>query len=236
MNGNNMIVTTDHGYLYQHNRLDDSDFTDFTPTGNVYKTSRRFVIGKDLNKDLSVKTWEKSTFGLEDDTEIQIPKSINRIRVQGAGSRFVHGGASLQEIVIPIIEINKARKSDIEQVQVDIISGSSNVTSNTTPVNFYQKQPISDKIHQRQIRASFYSTDDSLISDVKTILFNSSDDDAGLREQRQVFHFTSNASKYNGQDVSLKLEEQISGTNQYKTYKTITYRMLIAFTSEFDEF
>lgn len=236
MNGNNMIVTADHGYLYQHNRLDDSDFTDFTPTGNVYKTNRRFVIGKDLNKDLAVKNWGKSTFGLGDDTEIQIPKSINRIRVQGAGSRFVHGGASLQEIVIPIIEINKARKSDIDQVQVDIISGSSNITSNTTPVNFYQKQPVSDKILQRQIRASFYSLDDALISDVKTILFNSTDDDAGSREQRQVFHFTSNASKYNGQDVTLKLEEQISGTNQYKTYKTITYRMLIAFTSEFDEF
>ena len=236
MNGNNMIVTADHGYLYQHNRLDESDFTDFTPTGNAYKTSRRFVIGKELNNDLSVKKWDKSTFGLADDTEIQIPKSINRIRVQGAGSRFVHGGASLQEIVIPIIEINKARKSDIEQVEVDIISSGSNITSNTTPVNFYQKQPISDKIHQRQIRASFYTSDDNLISDVKTILFNSSDDDAGAREQRQVFHFTSNASKYNGQDVTLKLEEQISGTNQYKTYKTITYRMLIAFTSEFDEF
>ena len=236
MNGNNMIVTADHGYLYQHNRLDESDFTDFTPTGNVYKTNRRFVLGKDLNKDMAVKNWGKTTFGLGDDTEIQIPKSINRIRVQGAGSRFVHGGASLQEIVIPIIEINKARKSDIEQVQVDIISGGSNITSNTTPVNFYQKQPISEKILQRQIRASFYSSDETLISDVKTVLFNSSDDDAGAREQRQVFHFTSNASKYNGQDVTLKLEEQISGTNQYKTYKTITYRMLIAFTSEFDEF
>ena len=236
MNGNNMIVTADHGYLYQHNRLDDSDFTEFTPTGNVYKTNRRFVIGKDLKVDLAVKNWDKTTFGLGDDTEIQIPKSINRIRVQGAGSRFVHGGTSLQEIVIPIIEINKARKSDIEQVQVDIISGSSNITSNTSPVNFYQKQPISDKIQQRHIRASFYSSDDTLISDVKTVLFNSSDDDAGAREQRQVFHFTSNASKYNGQDVTLKLEEQISGTNQYKTYKTITYRMLIAFTSEFDEF
>jgi hypothetical protein len=94
----------------------------------------------------------------------------------------------------------------------------------------------SNQYLQRQIRASFYSLDDALISDVKTILFNSTDDDAGSREQRQVFHFTSNASKYNGQDVTLKLEEQISGTNQYKTYKTITYRMLIAFTSEFDEF
>jgi hypothetical protein len=29
MNGYNMIITADHGYLYQHNRLEASDFTDF---------------------------------------------------------------------------------------------------------------------------------------------------------------------------------------------------------------
>ena len=40
----------------------------------------------------------------------------------------------------------------------------------------------------------------------------------------------------NGQDVYLKLEEQIEGTNQFKVYKSITYRMFIAFSSEFDEF
>ncbi|MBK6772742.1 MAG: hypothetical protein IPG78_11600 [Ignavibacteria bacterium] len=47
------------------------------------------------------------------------------MRIPGAGSRFVHGGSSLQEIVIPVLEINKARKSDIEQVTIDIIISNS---------------------------------------------------------------------------------------------------------------
>jgi len=158
------------------------------------------------------------------------------MRIQGAGSRFVHGGSSLQEIVIPVLEINKARKNDIEQVDIDIISGSSNITSNNFAVSFYQKQPIADKIQLRQLKAGFYTFAGQLISDVITLLFNSSDNDAMAREKRQIFLFTSEASKHNGQDVYLKMEEQIEGTNQFKTYKSVTYRMLIAFSSEFDDF
>ena len=231
-----MIVTADHGYLYQHNRLDESDFTDFTPSGKLYKTSRRFVLGKNLTANKSVQKWEGEALGFSDDTEALIPKSINRIRIQGAGSRFVHGGSSLQEIVVPVLEINKARKSDIEQVDIDIISGSSNITSNTFAVSFYQKQPIADKIQPRQIKAGFYTGTSQLISDVITLLFNSTETDALAREKRQSFLFTAKASNQNGQDVYLKLEEQIEGTNQFKVYKSITYRMLIAFSSEFDEF
>lgn len=236
MNGYNMIITADHGYLYQHNRLDESDFTDFTPAGTLYKTSRRFVLGKNLAPNSSVQKWEGEALGFADETEAQIPKSINRIRIQGAGSRFVHGGASLQEIIVPVLEINKARKSDIEQVEIDIISGTSNITSNTFAVSFYQKQPIADKIQPRQIKAGFYTGTGQLISDVSTLLFNSNESDALAREKRQSFLFTAEASKHNGQDVYLKLEEQIEGTSQYKIYKSITFRMLIAFSSEFDDF
>ncbi len=236
MNGYNMIITADHGYLYQHNRLDESDFTDFTPAGTLYKTSRRFVLGKNLSPNTSVQKWEGQALGYADETEAQIPKSINRIRIQGAGSRFVHGGASLQEIVVPVLEINKARKSDIEQVEIDIISGTSNITSNTFAVSFYQKQPVADKIQQRQIKAGFYTGAGQLISDVITLLFNSTESDAMAREKRQSFLFTAEASKHNGQDVYLKLEEQIEGTSQFKIHKSITYRMLIAFSSEFDDF
>jgi hypothetical protein len=39
-----------------------------------------------------------------------------------------------------------------------------------------------------------------------------------------------------GKMFTLKLEEQIEGTSQFKIYKSITYRMLIAFSSEFDDF
>jgi uncharacterized protein (TIGR02687 family) len=234
MNGNNIIITSDHGYIYQQNRLDETDFTDFSPVGEVYKSSRRFVIGKNLQTNDSVKKWIGADIGLKDDTEVLIPKSINRMRISGAGSRFVHGGSSLQEIVVPVLEINKARKSDIEQVDIDIISGSSNITSNTFAVSFYQKQPIIDKVLPRQIRAAFYTGSDKLISDLVTLNFNSFETDALAREKRQTFLLNAEASKHNGQDVYLKMEEQIEGTNQYKLYKSYTFRMMIAFSSEFD--
>lgn len=236
MNGYNMIVTSDHGYLYQHNRLEETDFTEFTPEGNIYKSSRRFVLGTDLSANSSVQKWTGAEVGFSDNTEVVIPKSINRIRIQGAGSRFVHGGASLQEIVIPVLEINKARISDIEQIEIDIISNTSNISSNTFAVNFYQKQPIGDKMQPRQIKAGFYTNSGQIISDIATLIFNSMDSDSKSREKIQKFNFTSEASKYNGQDIYLKLEEQIEGTNQFKIYKKFTYKMLISFSSEFDEF
>ena len=236
MNGTNMLITADHGYLYQQNRLDESDFTDFTPSGEIYKINRRFVIGNNLSANSSFKKWKGKQLGFEDETEVLIPKSINRLRIQGAGSRFVHGGATLQEIVIPVLEINKSRKSDLEQVDIDIISGSTNITSNTFGINFYQKQAVAEKIFPRQLKSAFYTTSGKLISDSASLLFNSADADAVAREQRKTFLFISDASKYNGQEVILKLEEPIEGTSQFKIYKSFTYRMLIAFSSEFDNF
>ncbi len=236
MNGYNMIITADHGYLYQHNRLDDSDFTNFTTIGEVFKNSRRFILGKNLSSTASVKKWTGAALGFSDDTEALIPKSINRMRVQGAGSRYVHGGSCLQEIVLPVLEIKKTRKSDVEQVEIAVSSPSYNITSNTFGVSFYQTNAIGDKLLSRDIKAAFYTTDNVLISDVANLKFNSREMDAAAREQRKSFVFTSDASKLNGQDVYLKLEESIEGTSHYKTYKTITYRMLIAFSSEFDDF
>jgi len=234
MNGYNMIITADHGYLYQHNRLDESDFTNFTTTGETYKISRRFILGKNLSTNASVKKWSGNQVGFSDETEVLIPKSINRLRIQGAGSRYVHGGSSLQEIVLPVLEINKARKRDISYVDIDISAPSYNITSNSFGVSFYQKQPLSDKMMSRNLKVGFYTSAGILISDVVNLEFNSRDNDAAAREQRKTFLFTSDASKLNGQDVFLILEENVEDTTHFKTYKTITFRMLIAFSIEFD--
>ena len=236
MNGTNMIITSDHGYLYQHNRLDESDFSDFTPQGEIYKESRRFVIGKNLTPSYVAKKFVGAQAGFADDTEIQIPKGINRLRLKGSGSRFVHGGASLQEIVIPVLLINKKRSNDISEVDVDILNRVSNITSNTFGVNFYQKQIVGDKILARQIRAGFYTMQGKLISDSTELRFDSQDTDSIAREKSYVFSFVSEASNYNKQDVFLRIESLISGSNTYSILKEERYGMLIAFGNDFDDF
>ena len=83
-----------------------------------------------------------------------MPKSINRLRLKGAGSRFVHGGASLQEVVIPVLKVNKKRESDVTNVEVEILRGSSSViTSGQLAVVLYQTEPVTDKVQPRVLRA-----------------------------------------------------------------------------------
>jgi len=108
--------------------IDDFESNTIKNQKYLYK-DRRFLLGKDLPEHSSLRKFTPKQLGLTGEVEVQIPKSINRLRLKGSGSRFVHGGASLQEIVVPVVKINKKRQSDVSSVAVDIIRSSSTVIS-----------------------------------------------------------------------------------------------------------
>ncbi|RLD05369.1 MAG: BREX-1 system phosphatase PglZ type A, partial [Chloroflexi bacterium] len=119
-NLSNIIITADHGFIYQNRPLDDSEFANDNIQGeHIFIRNRRFVVGKDLDSSGSFKEFSPTNLNQAGDYQVFIPKSINRLRLQGAGSRFVHGGAALEEVVIPVIKINKKRSGDIAQVEVE---------------------------------------------------------------------------------------------------------------------
>jgi uncharacterized protein (TIGR02687 family) len=131
-NVSNILITADHGFIYQNRSLDESDFASVEPQGEeILFRDRRFILGRGLEENSSLRKFTSQELGLSGDLEVQIPKSINRLRRKGSGSRFVHGGASLQEIVIPVLKINKKRQSDTALVEVDIIRGSSSIITST---------------------------------------------------------------------------------------------------------
>lgn len=232
----NMIVTADHGYIYQHSRLDTTDFTINETVGDKYKVNRRFIIGKNLQQADNMKKFSAKQAGFADDTEILIPKGVGRIRVKGAGSRYVHGGASLQEVVIPVLEINKARKNDIDYVNIVALFPRSEISSNITGIEFYQQEIVGGKIQPRTIIAAFYDKADNKISDEKTIEANMTDPDNSKRTIRHSFSFGADSSKLGGQRVYLRLREQIQGTNRYKEYRQYEFDMKIAFSNDFNSF
>ena len=83
--------------------------------------------------------------------------------MQGGGNRFVHGGASLQEMVVPLISVKKTRKDDVVDVDVSCIP-ISQITTNSVMLSFYQEEPIDDKIKPLALKIAFYAKDDKLIS------------------------------------------------------------------------
>lgn len=109
-----VIDTADHGFIYQHRPLEESDFASVEASvESVLYCDRRFVLGKGLVESPGLHKSTPAQLGLTGEVEVQIPRSINRLRLKDSGSRFVHGGASLQEVLIPVLRINKKRQSDV---------------------------------------------------------------------------------------------------------------------------
>jgi uncharacterized protein (TIGR02687 family) len=236
MNGNNMFITADHGFLYQNKELEESDFSIGEVKGDIWKESRRYVIGKNLKGDASTKHFTAEQLNLSGDTEVLIPKSINRIRIKGAGSRYVHGGASLQEIVIPLLKVTKTRQDTTKQVDVDIIKSTDKITTNILAVSFLQTDLVSDKVLPRQIRSAIYAEDGEVLSDQFTYNFDIAEGTERMREVKHRFHLSSKASgTYKNQRVKLLMKEPVEGTSKWKTYKEYSYTLNISFTNDFDE-
>ena len=146
-NATNIFITADHGFLFQDEALADAFFLSTQPQGDDIKVvNRRYVLGHGLKADNAFATFDSGQLGLQDDLEVQIPKSIHRLRLPGGGSRFVHGGATLQEIVVPVLAVNKKRKSDTRLVNVEVWPESDKITTGQVAVRLFQSEPVSDKV------------------------------------------------------------------------------------------
>lgn len=233
-NASNILITADHGFIYQNRPIEESDFLSIPVTENVYK-DRRFLLGESLNMGDSFKQFNAQQLGLSGDVNVAIPKGIQRLRLSGSGSRFVHGGATLQEVIVPVIKINKSRQSDTSIVEVEIIrSGSNVITSGQLAVALYQVEPVSDKVQPRRLRAGIYTQADQLISDQHEIVMDFTSENTREREIKLRFLLSQEADAANNQEVTLRLDELVSGTSHYKNYKSISYTIRRSFASDFD--
>lgn len=234
-NASNILITSDHGFLYQDEPLDEGDFSIAEPTGEILFTDRRFILGKNLAEVAGVKKFTAAQVGLEGDWEVVLPKSINRFRKKGSTMQFVHGGCTLQEVIIPIIEVKKRRSSDTTQVEVNLIPSSSAViSSGQLAIALYQAEAATDKVQPRTLRIGIYAPNGELISDSFELKFDMGSDNPREREQKIRLLLSKRADDFNNQQVILRLEEPVAGTTHFREYKTAAYSLRRSFTSDFE--
>jgi hypothetical protein len=89
-----IIVVTDHGFFHW---MPDIDEVQKKPSGELLWKSRRAIVGRSLS--------HSSALGLRvlcSDLEAMVPRSVNAFKAYG-GLGYFHGGATLQELIIPVI-------------------------------------------------------------------------------------------------------------------------------------
>ena len=214
-NANTIYVTADHGFLFQESDLESHQYiSDGSVRGkDVHQVSgRRCTIGYDLESSDSLMIAKLRDIGLsnDDDLEVAFPNSILRMRVQGANTNFVHGGLSLQEIIIPLIKVDKARKDDITDVSIEILTNLKTITTGSVVVTFFQEDYVSDKVQGYEATFGFYSQDGTAISDIEKRIVASEAIDPKKREFQIVFYLNKESEKYNRRPVFLRIQKILS--------------------------
>ena len=136
LNGNLVLVTADHGFLFQETppTLTDKNAIDVKPVGTVI-AKKRYLLGKSLPKnDKAYRGHTAITAGAKGDMEFWVPKGSTRFHFVG-GARFVHGGAMPQEVIVPLIRVRQlkgktADKTKTSTVGVSVLGSNFKVTTN----------------------------------------------------------------------------------------------------------
>ncbi|MBC7595174.1 MAG: BREX-1 system phosphatase PglZ type A [Kineosporiaceae bacterium] len=232
-----ILITADHGFLFQDRELDASGYLSTDPQGDeIHDRDRRRVIGRGLKADAAFRHFTAAQLGLSSDYEVLIPKGTKRLKLQGSGSRFVHGGATLQEIVVPVISVSytDSGKSTVQPVPVKIQQKSPNITTGILAVEVHQSEPVTDKVQARELRAGIYlPNDDKPLSNQVMLKFNSESTDPRERYVPGRMALSSDADQHNGKDVEFRLEEQIPNTSQWRIVEKALYRLKRSFQADF---
>ncbi|HPW29800.1 MAG TPA: BREX-1 system phosphatase PglZ type A, partial [Rhodoferax sp.] len=180
LNGSTVLVTADHGFMYQESALNESDKAalEEKPEGTIV-AKKRYLLGHALGE--SKKAWSGNTAATagtsaEGSLDFWVPKGASRFHFAG-GARFVHGSAMPQEIVVPVVTVGvtEAEHAKTRYVSVSLLGALNKVVTNTQRFEFIQTDAVSERVLPRSVQVSLRDAQDGdkAISDVQSITFDS---------------------------------------------------------------
>ena len=186
-----IIITADHGYLYKRSAMEESNKISGIKLDDG-EDSRRFLLtSKDESVEGTITFSMDYLLGDDSNKYVITPNGTSRFKVQGAGANYVHGGAMLQEIVVPVIRFKNDRSTssvnDIRKVKVSLTSINRKVTNPITFLEFFQDEKLQDKVIGKKIRTYFEDEEGNKISNIKTIIADSRSENPTDRTYRIEF-------------------------------------------------
>lgn len=171
-NVSRVLITADHGFLYNDKTIEDVDKEPLNEEAAVISHNRYALVNNSDKHEFGYKFPLNQTTLLDTDLQVLVPHSVNRYKKQGVGHQFVHGGASLQELIVPVIESTRTRTEVVRKVNPKLISKNLRVVSNILRLQIMQEQRVSAIDKEREILIGLYR-DSDLVSNRVNINLNS---------------------------------------------------------------
>ncbi|MEN8426699.1 BREX-1 system phosphatase PglZ type A [Acinetobacter schindleri] len=183
LNGSRVVITADHGFLFQQKALVAADKTSLkTKPAGAIEAKKRYIVGSNLPSDEacwkgSINDTAHGSSGSSYQAEFLLPKSAQRFHFVG-GAKFVHGGAMLQEVCVPVLHVRELQKEQAakhKKQPVGVVAATQPIklVNNIDKVRFIQTDPVGERFVARLLDVYIVDTKGNEVSSRETINFDS---------------------------------------------------------------
>lgn len=185
MQGTDVFLTSDHGFLYTYSPLREGEkLTKAVIDGPVCEAGRRYALTPPSARAeflLPVRMEELGGTPVRGFT----PRDPTRLKTSG-GENYVHGGISLQELAVPVIVYKNLRSGSRQYVEpsaarLQLLSESRKVSNRLFSLDFFQRQPVGDKVRPCAYTICMTDEEGVPVSDRQTVIADRTGENASQR-------------------------------------------------------
>jgi hypothetical protein len=172
-----VILTSDHGFLY--NDIPFAEKDKHHVTEDTIETKTRYYLTENsaeaTDAGFGISKYQLSSVSgmVDTDVYVAVPNGSNRLYAAG-GYEFAHGGATLQELIIPVLYSSRKKVDSKQKVNVTLVDHDLKMNSSILKFTLIQAEAVSAEIRERKIACGVY-LGDKLVTKEKEVILNSTD-------------------------------------------------------------
>jgi uncharacterized protein (TIGR02687 family) len=221
-----VLITADHGFLFNYRPLSDATLQDM-PKGKHTEEHSRYLLTNDTKQCSNgyILNLEDCS-NVNSELKLVIPKGVNRFRRKGAGYHFVHGGASLQEMVVPVIESTRKRKDISKKVEFSLMNQEFKIVSGAIKLKIHQNNPVGSAIKPLQIVACIYNSTGTIVSNEAYHHLDSVSEIPSERTREFILNLSSGAGQESVLTLKIFDKDDVDRLNPLLTEKVINNTLI----------
>ena len=165
------IVTADHGFQYRRSQIQEYEKVETRGTNPLFP-GKRYRISRELEDIVGAISFPFPY--MDGDTWVSVPVAANIFKHQGGGQNYVHGGASLAEMLVPLMTV-KSRKGRqaTRKATIKLLKPSQRRLNNLIiPLEFLQEEAITPRVKPVTYQVYFETAEGLKISSEELVQAN----------------------------------------------------------------